>query len=360
MRRMRHALKGSFGCHVIRCVTCHNQMSRTTEGCWLIASYAPTRRSFTSVFYENPSQSSLLSALNPAYFYRNTKCAGRQQWRDKGRVRGNINVRCGMRLLVPIAKLLLDAKKVCYTCDTHTHTHTHHRANSLHKQCRANALSVNSLWLNWAKGLSQQHLIWPALAPDSCCVRMCVCVCLCREMKNEIKAFKASATASADIECWQWQREPLRDALCCCCHWISAWSLLFMCCMRMCVCLCMGVCVCACEGMWNETNEMKPQLAARENVRTMKPFQLFLLAFLGFLQLGLFIPDSRNCYGWVWSCMCVCVCAAGNLTEIQVWFRRLCDWSVWRTEIDKRVQHCSLATCGYIMQFMIEWSIYII
>lgn len=93
MRRMRHALKGSFGCHVISSVTCHNQMSRTeqnrtTEGCWLIASYAPTRRSFTSVFYENLSQCSLLSALNPAYFYRNTKCAGWQRWSGRGRERG--------------------------------------------------------------------------------------------------------------------------------------------------------------------------------------------------------------------------------------------------------------------------------
>lgn len=316
MRRMRHALKGSFGCHVIRCVTCHNQMSRTTEGCWLIASYAPTRCSFTSVFYENPSQSSLLSALNPAYFYRNTKCAGRQQWRDKGRVRGNINVRCGMRLLVPIAKLLLDAKKVCYTCDTHTHTHTHHRANSLHKQCRANALSVNSLWLNWAKGLSQQHLIWPALAPDSCCVRMCVCVCLCREMKNEIKAFKASATASADIECWQWQREPLRDALCCCCcccHWISAWSLLFMCCMRMCVCLCMGVCVCMWgyvkRNEWNETPTRRTWKCAHN--------ETFSIIFVSvpWVLAAWFIYTRLAKLLWVSVVVHVCVCLCSRQSD---------------------------------------------
>jgi len=54
---------------------------------------------------------------------------------------------------------------------TLAYTRTHLRPNSLHKQCRVMALSVSSLWLNWAKRQPNcQHLIWHApVAPDNCC-----------------------------------------------------------------------------------------------------------------------------------------------------------------------------------------------
>lgn len=116
-------------------------------------------------------------------------------------------------------------------------------------------------------------------------IYFCECVCVLGEMKNEIKVFKAPHSLTLKAGCDN--AYPFRSALWRC-HWISAWSLLFMC--YACVC----VYTCRYTRIVNETAASSDPSQKAVHVEMCAQWNLFNYFCWRSLRLscGCFAPNS--------------------------------------------------------------------